>query len=108
MTIGTILVHLNHEERARELIAAAAVLARKGHAHVVGLYVMPPLFIAAATTRCEASTSSCSNAPPSAKNGTARIAGGVETDMPVTSAPRRLSPAVWALSRWCCNRGDQA
>jgi nucleotide-binding universal stress UspA family protein len=47
MTIGTILVHLNHEERARELIAAAAVLARKGHAHVVGLYVMPPLFIAA-------------------------------------------------------------
>lgn len=47
MTIGTILVHLNHEDRARELIAAAAVLARKGHAHVIGLYVMPPLFIAA-------------------------------------------------------------
>lgn len=47
MALTTILVHLNHEDRARELIAAAAILARRAKAHVIGLYVMPPLFIAA-------------------------------------------------------------
>lgn len=44
MNIKTILVNLNHESRAAELIAAAAALARPAEAHVVGLYVMPPLF----------------------------------------------------------------
>lgn len=47
MALTTILVHLNHEERARELAGTAAILARRNGAHVIGLYVMPPLFIAA-------------------------------------------------------------
>lgn len=47
MAIGTILVHLNHEERASALVAAASIIARRTNAHVVGVYVMPPLFIAA-------------------------------------------------------------
>ncbi|MEQ1651677.1 MAG: universal stress protein [Hyphomicrobium sp.] len=45
MTFKTILLNLNHEERAAELIAAAAVIARTSGAHVVGLFVMPPLFM---------------------------------------------------------------
>ena len=44
MNFKTILVSLNHESRTAELIAAAAALARPAEAHVVGLYVMPPLF----------------------------------------------------------------
>ncbi|MEQ1670902.1 MAG: universal stress protein [Hyphomicrobium sp.] len=45
MTFKTILVNLNHEARAAELIAAAATVARNNEAHVIGLYVMPPLFM---------------------------------------------------------------
>lgn len=45
MTFKTILVSLNHEERVSELVAAAAVIARPNEAHVIGLYVMPPLFM---------------------------------------------------------------
>jgi len=44
MTLKTILVHLNHEERLSELIAVATAIARQAEAHVIGLYVMPPLF----------------------------------------------------------------
>jgi nucleotide-binding universal stress UspA family protein len=45
MNLKTILVNLNHEVRVPELIAAAAAIARPTEAHVVGLYVMPPLFM---------------------------------------------------------------
>jgi nucleotide-binding universal stress UspA family protein len=45
MTFKTIVVNLNHEARVTELIAAAALVARPTEAHVVGLYVMPPLFM---------------------------------------------------------------
>lgn len=45
MNFKTILVNLNHEPRVAELIAAAAAIARPTEAHVVGLYVMPPLFL---------------------------------------------------------------
>jgi nucleotide-binding universal stress UspA family protein len=45
MAIKTILVNLNHESRVAELVAAAAAIARPSEAHVVGLYVMPPLFM---------------------------------------------------------------
>ena len=45
MNFKTILVNLNNEARATELIAAAAAIARPTEAHVVGLYVMPPLFM---------------------------------------------------------------
>ncbi len=45
MTIKTILVNLNNESRVAELIAAAAAIARPAEAHVVGLFVMPPLFV---------------------------------------------------------------
>lgn len=41
----TVLVHLNHEARANALIAAATALARPTEAHVIGLYVTPPLFM---------------------------------------------------------------
>ncbi len=44
MNFKTILVNLNNEPRVTELIAAAAAIARPTEAHVVGLYVMPPLF----------------------------------------------------------------
>ena len=43
----TILVHLNHESRVPYLIAAAASLARPTKAHVIGLYVMPPIIVPA-------------------------------------------------------------
>ncbi|MGB4866429.1 MAG: universal stress protein [Hyphomicrobium sp.] len=45
MTFRTIIVNLNHEARVPELIAAAAAVARPSEAHVIGLYVMPPLFM---------------------------------------------------------------
>jgi nucleotide-binding universal stress UspA family protein len=45
MYFKTILISLNNEPRAPELIAAAAAIARPAQAHVVGLYVMPPLFM---------------------------------------------------------------
>ncbi len=45
MSFRTILVNLNHEARAEQLIAAAAAVARPAEAHVVGLYVMPPLYV---------------------------------------------------------------
>ena len=45
MTFKTILVNLNHEARVEQLVAAAAAIARPTQAHVVGLYVMPPLFM---------------------------------------------------------------
>lgn len=47
MNFKTILVHLNHERRAHELIEAAARIARPTSAHVIGLYVMPPVLIPA-------------------------------------------------------------
>ncbi len=43
MAFKTILVHLNDEPRAPHLAGAAMVLARATNAHVIGLYVMPPL-----------------------------------------------------------------
>ena len=45
MTFKTILVSLNHEKRVAALVSAAAVIARRTDAHVIGLYVMPPLFM---------------------------------------------------------------
>lgn len=45
MTFRTILVNLNHEARVPALIAAAVAVARSSEAHVIGLYVMPPLFM---------------------------------------------------------------
>ena len=45
MNLKTIVVNLNHEARVPELIAAAAAIARPTEAHVVGLFVMPPLFM---------------------------------------------------------------
>lgn len=45
MTIKTLLVNLNNEARAADLIAAAAAIARPTEAHVVGLYVMPPVLV---------------------------------------------------------------
>jgi nucleotide-binding universal stress UspA family protein len=46
MVVGfkTILLNLNHEARVPQLTAAAAALARSSEAHVIGLYVMPPIF----------------------------------------------------------------
>lgn len=41
MQYRTILLNLNDEKRAPELIAVAASLARPGGAHVIGLYVAP-------------------------------------------------------------------
>jgi nucleotide-binding universal stress UspA family protein len=45
MYFKTILVNLNNEPRAAALIAAATAIARPAQAHVIGLYVMPPLFM---------------------------------------------------------------
>lgn len=41
----TILVNLNHEPRVPALIAAAAAIAQPREAHVIGLYVYPPLLM---------------------------------------------------------------
>jgi nucleotide-binding universal stress UspA family protein len=45
MTYKTIVLNLNHESRIAELVAAAASVARPAEAHLIGLYVMPPLFM---------------------------------------------------------------
>jgi nucleotide-binding universal stress UspA family protein len=43
MNFKTILVNLNCESQVPELVAAAATLARPEKAHVIGVYVTPPL-----------------------------------------------------------------
>lgn len=45
MSFKTILVNLNHESRVTELVTAAIAIARPFEAHVIGLYVMPPIFM---------------------------------------------------------------
>jgi hypothetical protein len=45
MSLKTILVNLNCESRTTELVAAAAVLARPEKAHVIGVFVTPPLLM---------------------------------------------------------------
>lgn len=41
MSYKTILVHLNHEPRARRLLDVAIDLARKFDAHLIGMHVFP-------------------------------------------------------------------
>ncbi len=48
MGYRTILVYLDGEDRAPQLIEAAAAVARKSDAHLIGLYVIPRLFVAPA------------------------------------------------------------
>jgi nucleotide-binding universal stress UspA family protein len=43
MTYKTILLHVNDERRVAGLVAAAALLATHYEAHLIGLYVMPPV-----------------------------------------------------------------
>ena len=43
MTYKTILLHLNDERRAAGLLDAATFLAARQQAHLIGLFVMPPL-----------------------------------------------------------------
>jgi nucleotide-binding universal stress UspA family protein len=43
MTYKTILLHVNDERRIAGLVEAAAVLATRCQAHLIGLYVMPPV-----------------------------------------------------------------
>jgi nucleotide-binding universal stress UspA family protein len=43
MTYKTILLHVNDERRVAGLVAAATVLATHYEAHLIGLYVMPPV-----------------------------------------------------------------
>jgi nucleotide-binding universal stress UspA family protein len=43
MTYKTILLHVNDERRVAGLVEAAAVLATRYQAHLIGLYVMPPV-----------------------------------------------------------------
>lgn len=43
MTYKTILLHANDERRVAGLVDAAAVLAKRHEAHLIGLYVMPPV-----------------------------------------------------------------
>jgi nucleotide-binding universal stress UspA family protein len=45
MSLSTIVVSLNHEQRVPDLLAAAALIARDRKVHVTGLYVVPPLFV---------------------------------------------------------------
>lgn len=45
MPFKTIVVNLNYEGRVTELVAAAIAIARQSEAHVIGLYVMPPIFM---------------------------------------------------------------
>jgi nucleotide-binding universal stress UspA family protein len=45
MRIKTVLVNLNHEQRVTAVLAAAADIAQSNSAHLIGLYVMPPLFM---------------------------------------------------------------
>ncbi|MGI9372115.1 MAG: universal stress protein [Hyphomicrobiales bacterium] len=48
MTYKTILVHLDDEKRAHEILAAACILAKRYDAHLVGSFVLPGLDIAPA------------------------------------------------------------
>ena len=50
MTIKTILLHANDERRVGGLVDAAAHLATRHEAHLIGLYVMPPIPTYGATT----------------------------------------------------------
>jgi nucleotide-binding universal stress UspA family protein len=43
MTYKTILLHVNDERRVAGLVDAAAILATRFDAHLIGLYVMPPV-----------------------------------------------------------------
>lgn len=43
MSYKTILLHVNDERRVRGLVNVAAPLARQNEAHVVGVYVLPPV-----------------------------------------------------------------
>lgn len=43
MTLKTILLHVNDERRVAGLVDAAAHLATRHEAHLIGLYVMPPI-----------------------------------------------------------------
>jgi nucleotide-binding universal stress UspA family protein len=43
MTYKTILLHVNDERRATGLIEVAAILSTQHDAHLIGLYVMPPI-----------------------------------------------------------------
>lgn len=43
MTYKTILLHVNDERRVAGLVDAATGLATRGNAHLIGLYVMPPI-----------------------------------------------------------------
>lgn len=45
MPVGTILVSLNDVDRAKELLGIAAMLASRDDAHVIGLYVIPAVYI---------------------------------------------------------------
>lgn len=45
MPVGTILVSLNHVDRAKQLLDIAAALASGNDAHVIGLYVIPAVYI---------------------------------------------------------------
>ena len=45
MTLKTILVCLNHTERNAAVLKAASTLARKHDSHVIGLYVIPAVYV---------------------------------------------------------------
>lgn len=49
MAYKTILLHLNDERRVARLVEAAAFLAERQQAHLIGLYVMPPVPIYGST-----------------------------------------------------------
>ena len=50
MSIKTILLHLNDERRVAGLVDVAAHLATRHEAHLIGLYVMPPVPTLGATS----------------------------------------------------------
>ena len=43
MTYKTILLHVNDQRRVAGLVDAAAHLASRHQAHLIGLFVMPPI-----------------------------------------------------------------
>ena len=45
MSVGTILVSLNDVDRGKEILKIAAALAERHDAHVIGLYVIPAVYI---------------------------------------------------------------
>ena len=45
MTYKTLLVHLNEEKRAQDLMDASIAAAKPGGGHIIGLCVMPPIII---------------------------------------------------------------